>query len=108
MALKMNKTWKMNVIKRDGRQEDVYLDKNTSRIQRLCYGLNTDFVHPGAITLKLINGIYTGVTTQRLDDLAAETATTRMTCHADYNILAARLATSNLHKETKKMFSDVR
>lgn len=58
-----------------------------------------------AITLKVINGLYTGVTTQELDNLAAETAATLTTEHADYAILAARLAVSNLHKETKKHFS---
>ncbi|XP_070496325.1 ribonucleoside-diphosphate reductase large subunit [Chironomus tepperi] len=98
---------KMFVIKRDGRREEVHFDKITSRIQKLCYGLNTDFVDPVSITLKVINGLYTGVTTQELDNLAAETAATMTTDHADYAVLAARIAISNLHKETKKQFSEV-
>lgn len=98
---------KMFVIKRDGRKEEVHFDKITSRIQKLCYGLNMDFVDPISITLKVINGLYTGVTTQELDNLAAETAATMTTDHADYAVLAARIAVSNLHKETKKQFSDV-
>lgn len=57
------------------------------------------------ITLKVIGGLYSGVTTQELDNLAAETAATMTTDHADYAVLAARLAVSNLHKETKKQFS---
>ncbi|XP_040168244.1 ribonucleoside-diphosphate reductase large subunit [Anopheles arabiensis] len=104
MVLKPNK---MYVFKRDGRKEEVHLDKITSRIQKLCYGLNMDFVDPVAITLRVINGLYSGVTTQELDNLAAETAATLTTDHADYAILAARLAVSNLHKETKKQFSEV-
>lgn len=82
-------------------------DKITSRIQKLCYGLNVDFVDPTAITLKVINGLYPGVTTIELDNLAAETAATMTTKHPDYAQLAARIAVSNLHKETKKVFSDV-
>ncbi|OWF48960.1 ribonucleoside-diphosphate reductase large subunit-like [Mizuhopecten yessoensis] len=97
----------MFVIKRDGREEKVMFDKITSRIQKLCYGLNSDFVDPTAITLKVINGLYPGVTTVELDNLAAETAATMTTKHPDYAQLAARIAVSNLHKETKKVFSDV-
>ncbi|XP_018430433.1 PREDICTED: ribonucleoside-diphosphate reductase large subunit isoform X2 [Nanorana parkeri] len=97
----------MHVIKRDGRQERVMFDKITSRIQKLCYGLNPEFVDPAQITMKVIQGLYSGVTTVELDTLAAETAATLTTKHPDYAILAARIAVSNLHKETKKIFSDV-
>uniref|UniRef100_A0A3B1IRR3 Ribonucleoside-diphosphate reductase n=1 Tax=Astyanax mexicanus TaxID=7994 RepID=A0A3B1IRR3_ASTMX len=82
-------------------------DKITSRIQKLCYGLNSDFVDPTQITMKVIQGLYSGVTTVELDTLAAETAATLTTKHPDYAILAARIAVSNLHKETKKVFSEV-
>uniref|UniRef100_A0A4W4EK96 Ribonucleoside-diphosphate reductase n=1 Tax=Electrophorus electricus TaxID=8005 RepID=A0A4W4EK96_ELEEL len=82
-------------------------DKITSRIQKLCYGLNAEFVDPTQITMKVIQGLYSGVTTVELDTLAAETAATLTTKHPDYAILAARIAVSNLHKETKKVFSDV-
>ncbi|XP_057377404.1 ribonucleoside-diphosphate reductase large subunit-like [Daphnia carinata] len=98
---------RMFVVKRGGRQEDVHFDKITSRIQKLCYGLNMDFVDPTSITMKVINGLYPGVTTVELDNLAAETAATMTTKHPDYAILAARIAVSNLHKETKKVFSEV-
>uniref|UniRef100_T1PBH3 Ribonucleoside-diphosphate reductase n=1 Tax=Musca domestica TaxID=7370 RepID=T1PBH3_MUSDO len=101
------KSKKLFVVKRDGRKEEVHFDKITSRIQKLCYGLNMDFVDPVAITLRVINGLYCGVTTQQLDNLAAETAATLTTNHADYALLAARIAVSNLHKETKKVFSEV-
>ncbi|XP_047509637.1 ribonucleoside-diphosphate reductase large subunit [Pieris napi] len=104
MVGKMNKLY---VLKRDGRMEEVHIDKITSRIKKLCYGLNMDFVDPVSITLKVISGIYSGVTTVELDNLAAEIAATMTTDHPDYAVLAARLAISNLHKETKKHFSDV-
>lgn len=97
----------MYVIKRGGRKEEVHFDKISSRIQKLCYGLNMDFVDPPAITLKVASGLYTGVTTVELDNLAAETAATMTTKHPDYAVLAARIAVSNLHKETKKAFSEV-
>lgn len=86
----------------------MHFDKITSRIQKLCYGLNTDYVDPVSITRQVINGLYPGVTTQELDTLAAETAATMTTDHADYAVLAARIAVSNLHKETKKLFSGKR
>lgn len=82
-------------------------DKITSRIQKLCYGLNPEFVDPAQITMKVIQGLYSGVTTVELDTLAAEIAATLTTKYPDYAILAARIAVSNLHKETKKVFSDV-
>jgi len=98
---------KMVVLKRDGRQEQIHFDKITSRIEKLCYGLEADYIDPTQITLKVISGLYPGVTTVELDNLAAEIAATMTTKHPDYAILAARIAVSNLHKETKKRFSDV-
>lgn len=97
----------MFVVKRNGKREKIHFDKITSRVSKLCYGLNTEFVDPCLITQKVIVGLYPGVTTVELDNLAAETAATMTTKHPDYAILAARLAVSNLHKETKKVFSEV-
>ncbi|GJE97127.1 ribonucleoside-diphosphate reductase alpha subunit [Phanerochaete sordida] len=95
------------VFKRDGRKERVQFDKITARIEKLCYGLDTEHVDPVAIAQKVIAGVYHGVTTVELDNLAAETAAYMTTKHPDYAILAARIAVSNLHKETKKSFSAV-
>ena len=97
----------MYVVKRDGRQEPVHFDKITARINKLAYGLNQDFVDPAYITQKVIKGVYAGVTTVQLDTLAAETAAYLTTEHPDYSILAARIAVSNLHKQTEKCFSAV-
>ena len=88
----------MYVLKRDGRKERVMFDKITSRVQHLCYDLNMEFVDPSFITMKVISGIYAGVTTVELDNLAAETAATMAVQHPDYAVLAARIAVSNLHK----------
>ncbi|KAL0078936.1 ribonucleotide reductase [Phycomyces blakesleeanus] len=97
----------MFVIKRDGRTEKVLFDKITSRISKLCNGLNEEFVMPPKISQKVVSGMYQGITTVELDNLAAETAADMTTTHPDYAILAARIAVSNLHKETHKQFSDV-
>ncbi|KAI1269944.1 ribonucleotide reductase [Xylariaceae sp. FL1019] len=97
----------MYVKKRDGRQERVQFDKITARVSRLCYGLDPEHVDPVAITQKVISGVYGGVTTIQLDDLAAETAAYMTVTHPDYAVLAARIAVSNLHKQTKKQWSSV-
>lgn len=96
----------MLVIKRDGRRESVKFDKITARIEKLCYGLDRNYLEPVEIAKKVINGIYDGVTTVELDNLAAETAATMTTQHPDYAKLAARVAISNLHKVTSKSFSN--
>lgn len=94
----------MYVIKRDGRKEAVKFDKITARIKKLCYGLNP-IVSPENVAMKVINGIYDGVTTSELDNLAAEVAATNTIQHPDYALLASRIAVSNLHKNTEKSFS---
>ncbi len=96
----------MLVIKRDGRRESVKFDKITARIDKLCYGLDMNFINSIDIAKKVIDGIYDGVTTIELDNLAAETAASLTTRHPDYAILAARIAISNLHKVTSKSFSN--
>jgi ribonucleoside-diphosphate reductase alpha chain len=95
----------MFVLKRDGRKEAVQFDKITARIQKLCYGLNSDLVDPIDVAKKVIEGLYDGVTTSELDNLAAETAASLTTKHPDYALLASRIAVSNLHKNTTKSFS---
>lgn len=96
----------MYVVKRDGRKEAVKFDKITARIIKMCYGLDP-LVSPEVVAMKVIEGIYDGVTTTILDNLAAETAAAKTIDHPDYALLASRIAVSNLHKETKKTFSEV-
>lgn len=97
----------MFVIKRDGRKEKVHFDKITARIKKLCYGLNELFVDPVLVTMKVCTGVYKGVTTVELDELAAETAAHLTSNHPDFGLLAARIAVSNLHKKTSKVFTTV-
>lgn len=95
----------MYVVKRDGRREPVMFDKITDRIRILCYELN-ELVDPVKVAMRVIEGLYDGVNTSELDNLAAETAASMTTTHPDYAQLAARIAVSNLHKNTKKSFSE--
>lgn len=96
----------MFVIKRDGRTETVKFDKITARVEKLCYGLNQEHVDPVDVARKVIEGLYDGVTTTELDNLAAETAAMLTSKHPDYALLASRIAVSNLHKNTQKSFSN--
>ena len=95
----------MYVVKRDGRKEVVKFDKITARIKKLCYGLNA-LVVPEKVAMRVIEGLYDGVTTSELDNLAAEVAATNTISHPDYALLASRIVVSNLHKNTKKSFTD--
>lgn len=95
------------VIKRNGEIVDISFDKIVSRIKLLCDGLNMNYINPYNIAKKCIDGIYQNIKTSELDTLAAETAAYLAPEHPDYAILAARIAVSNLHKETDTLFSDV-
>ena len=93
----------MFVVKRDGRKEPVMFDKITARIKKLCYDLNP-LVDPVRVAMRVIEGLYDGVTTSELDNLASEIAATMTTSHPDYAQLAAHISVSNLHQNTKKSF----
>ena len=95
----------MHVLKRDGRKEAIKFDKITASIQKLCYGLSP-LVDPVAVAMRVIEGLYDGVTTSELDSLAAETAASMTVRHPDFALLAARIAVSNLHKNTNKSFTE--
>lgn len=97
----------MFVIKRSGKPEAVHFDKITSRIMKLSYGLQVNSDDIIEIAKKVIMGIYNNVTTTELDNLAAETSASFTTQHPDFAVLAARIAVSNLHKNTEKSFSAV-
>jgi ribonucleoside-diphosphate reductase alpha chain len=96
----------MLVVKRDGRLESVKFDKVTARIEKLCYGLDMNYMNPVDLAKKVIAGIYDRVTTVALDNLAAEITASMTSAHPDYSILASRIAISNLHKVTSKSFSN--
>lgn len=96
----------MLVIKRDGRRESVRFDKITTRIENLCYELDGRYIHPIEVAKKVIDGLYDGVSTTQLDNLAAEVCASLTVKHPEYAILAARIAISNLHKTTSQSFSN--
>lgn len=95
----------MYVIKRNGKQESIKFDKITARIEKLSYSLSP-LVNVIDVAKKVIEGIYDGVSTTELDNLAAETAASLTTKHPDYALLASRIAISNLHKNTTKSFTE--
>lgn len=97
----------MRVIKRDLREEPIKFDKVTSRIERLCYGLNMNVIDASEISQKVVSQIFDGITTSQIDELASQICFQLNTTHPDYGILAARIAISNLQKNTEKHFSDV-
>ena len=96
----------MHVLKRSGNQETFVSEKITARILGLCGGLDRAFVDPQAIATKVMEGVYDGVPTTQLDELAAETAAAMSTQHPDLSVLAGRIAVSNLHKQTSPSFRD--
>lgn len=96
----------MYVIKRDGERQEVKFDSITRRIQKLCAGLDAQFVDPIPITQKVIEGFFSGIATSEIDTLAAETCAYMSQKHPDFSILAARIAVSNLHKNTSDSFSE--
>ncbi len=95
----------MYVIKRDGRKETVSFDKVLERLRKLSYGLDTKHVSYEAVAQKTIEGIYDGVTTRELDNLASEIAASKAVDHPDYSILASRIIVDNLHKTVERNFA---
>jgi ribonucleoside-diphosphate reductase alpha chain len=96
----------IKVTKRNGKKEPLMLDKILDRINQQTYGLDQKWIVPFEVAQKVIEGITPDIKTSVLDQLAMETAASLTTKHPDYSVLAARLAITNLHKETKKSFSE--
>lgn len=96
----------MYVIKRDGQKQEVKFDSITSRVRRLCEGLDPNYVDPVPITQKVIEGFYAGISTSEIDTLAAETCAYMSQKHPDFSTLAARISVSNLHKNTLDSFTE--
>jgi ribonucleotide reductase alpha subunit len=96
----------MYVMKRDGQRQEVRFDNITKRIRALCNGLDSCYVDPVPITQKVVEGFYNGISTSQIDTLAAETCAYMSQKHPDFSTLAARIAVSNLHKNTSDSFSE--
>lgn len=108
---------RMNVIKRDGSSEAVSFDKIMTRIGRLCWAENAKPNHSGRvqnglevdisrIVASICSSVVDNITTVQLDDLTADKAASMVTNHPDYGILAARIAVSNLHKQSSDSVVD--
>ena len=97
----------MQVVNRKGEREDVRFDAILDKLRRLAEGLDPNWVDPANLTKLTIEGLYDGVTTRELDQLAAETAASLVSQHPDYSKLAARICVDDLHRSTKDSFTDV-
>ena len=97
----------MQVVNRKGEREDVRFDAILEKLSSLTDGLDTDWVDAANLTKLTIEGLYDGVTTRELDQLAAETAASLASHHPDYSKLAARICVDDLHRSTKESFSEV-
>ena len=97
----------LQVINRSGERVDVRFDAILEKLTQLSDGLDQEWVDVGQVTKMVIEGLYDGVTTKELDDLAAETSASLVSNHPDYSKLAARIAVDNLHRSTKDSFSDL-
>lgn len=96
----------MKITKRNGKSESIKFDKILARIKKQTYGLDSKFVEPVEIAQKVISGLYDGVTSKEVDQLAAETAASMSVKHPDYSILASRIAITSLYKDTDKSFTN--
>ena len=97
----------MQVVNRKGEREDVRFDAILEKLSGLTDGLDTNWVDAANLTKLTIEGLYDGVTTRELDQLAAETAASLASHHPDYSKLAARICVDDLHRSTKETFSEV-
>lgn len=93
-----------HVLNRHGEKMNLCLIRIKERIEKLAFGLDRTFVNIDLIIQKVVSGMYEGITTSHLDELSAETAAYLTLVHPDYSLLAARIAVSNLHKETSDSF----
>ena len=93
----------MHVTKRDGSTAVIDLAKITTRVEVQAYGL---VVEPIIVAKQVIAGLYEGVGTRELDELAVRTAASLVTTHPDYDLLAARLQAAILHEDSPSLFSE--
>jgi len=97
----------LQVINRSGERVDVRFDAILERLTNLSEGLDNEWVDVGLVAKMVIEGLYDGVTTKELDQLAAETSASLVSNHPDYSRLAARIAVDDLHRSTKESFSEL-
>lgn len=92
----------MFILKRNGRKEEVKLDKIVARVSSHCEDLKN--VEPIKVAQKVVGGLFDGISSVKIDELLAETAALLNDEHPDYGLLAGRIVVSALHKETTASF----
>lgn len=96
----------MNVTKRNGDLETVSFDKILQRIKRIGKEANIN-VNYTSLAMKVIDQLFDGISTTKIDELSAEQCASMASIHYDYNTLAGRIIISNHQKNTHESFSEV-
>jgi ribonucleoside-diphosphate reductase alpha chain len=96
----------MHVKKRDGSLQEVKFDKILTRVKKIGQqsGVSINF---SALVIKIIDQLYDGIPTTKIDDLTAEQCATQSSQHPDYGTLASYIVISNHHKNTNPSFVNV-
>lgn len=92
----------MFIIKRNGKKEEVKLDKILTRVSSHCSDLKQ--VEPVKVAQKVVGGLFDGISSTKIDELLSETAALLNDEHPEYGLLAGRISISALHKETSTSF----
>lgn len=93
----------MKVIKRNGKFEVVSFDKILKRIKSLGSECNIT-INYTSFVMKVIDQIYDGITTMKIDELSAELGASLSVQNPDYSKLAGYVIVSNHHKNTPTNF----
>ena len=93
----------MNVLKRNGSYEPILFDKILNRIKKQGKNANLELKY-SSLTIKVIDQLYDGISTSKIDELTCEECAALSTIHPDYGILASRIYVSNHHKNTNPDF----
>ena len=94
----------MRVLKRNGEHEVIAFDKILARIRNVGGQAGITAVNYTALAMKVIDQLYDGIPTTKIDELTAEQCATMATQHPDYGTLAAYIIVSNHHKNTPPTF----
>jgi len=96
----------MLVKKRNGELETVAFDKILRRIRTIGteVGIKINYT---TLAMKVIDQLYNGISTTKIDELSAQQCASLASTHPDYNVLAGRITISNHHKNTSSSFVDV-
>jgi len=100
----------MFVLKRDGTKQPVSFDKILTRFRRSAQEIvhiSNQGINFTSLAMKVIDQLYDGISSSKIDDLCAEQCASLSSTHPDYNALAGRIAISSHHRNTSASFADV-